>query len=113
MILFPEIDAMERTPTGLVLSFVVPASLEYFEGHFPAVPLLPGVVQVGWAIGLARKYLQVDRPFRSLAGVKFTRVIQPGANLSLSMEFDDRARQLRFAYAERGEPCSEGRVLFG
>jgi 3-hydroxymyristoyl/3-hydroxydecanoyl-(acyl carrier protein) dehydratase len=117
VLLLPEIDALERTPDGLSMRFHVPASLRYFEGHFPDVALLPGVVQIGWAVELARKYLppadtQRLARFRALSGVKFTRVIQPGAEVSLRLSLDAARHELAFEYHSEGHACSLGRVLF-
>lgn len=112
MLRIPEIGRVQRTDTGIRLDFAVPASLEYFAGHFPGCPLLPGVVQIGWAVELARQHIPFDAPFRSLAGVKFTRVIQPGSSVSLLLALDRERRELTFEYLSDGEPCSGGRVRF-
>lgn len=108
----PRIDCVERRPGNARLDFAVPESLQYFDGHFPGCPLLPGVVQIGWAIELAREYIGFDAQFRSLAAVKFMRVIQPGANVTLLLDFDAQRRELEFEYQLASEPCSNGRALF-
>ncbi len=114
MIALPEIDAAERSHDGqkesLTLRFAVPASLRYFEGHFPEVPLLPGVVQIGWAVELARQHFELPARFHSLMGVKFMRVIQPGANVTLTLWLEDGA--LSFTFDSEGHACSSGRVHF-
>lgn len=112
MLRIPEIDRVQRTDTGIRLDFAVPASLEYFAGHFPGCPLLPGVVQIGWAVELARQHIPFDASFRSLAGVKFTRVIQPGTSVCLLLAFDRERSELTFEYLIGGESCSGGRVRF-
>ena len=112
MILLPQIDSIERAHDGLSLRFSVPETLGYFAGHFPGCPLLPGVVQIGWAVQLARQHLPLDAPFRSLAGVKFMRVIQPGATVELLLVLDAKRRELSFEYQCDGLSCSGGRVLF-
>lgn len=116
MIDLPEIDSIERSRDGresLTLRFVIPATLRYFEGHFPGVPLLPGVVQIGWAIELARQHLSQPAlaGFRSLSGVKFMQVIQPGAQIALLLTSDSPS-QLSFEYRAGGVLCSTGRVSF-
>lgn len=112
MILVPKIDSIERTLDGLTLGFVVSATLEYFDGHFSDCPLLPGVVQIGWAIELARQHALIAGRFRSLAAVKFMRVIQPGTTLALLLQIDPEKNALSFEYRSSGEICSGGRVLF-
>lgn len=120
MIDLPAIDSIERTRDGaresLTLRFVVPAASRYFEGHFPGVPLLPGVVQIGWAIELARRHMSRSAQtgllgFRSLSGVKFTHVIQPGEQLSLRLTHEPPA-QLAFEFHTGDVLCSTGRVSF-
>jgi 3-hydroxymyristoyl/3-hydroxydecanoyl-(acyl carrier protein) dehydratase len=108
----PEIDSLRQDAGGVSLSFVVPAESSYFDGHFPECPLLPGVVQVGWAIELARRYLPAAPRFRGLSGVKFMRVIQPGAAIVLRLEAAADGRELSFEYRCDGQPCSSGRVSF-
>ena len=111
MILLPEIDSLERTQRGLSLGFVVPESLPYFDGHFPGLPLLPGVVQIGWAVELARLHLSFTGTLSSLAGVKFTRVIQPPAAVTLLLELRAEGRELAFEYLSAAQTCSSGRVI--
>lgn len=117
MLTLPEIDSLERSPEGLSLNFRISGQLEYFEGHFPEVPLLPGVIQVGWAVEFARLHLapttggMLDR-FRSLANLKFMRVIQPGASVRLRLRIDLDRREMDFEYSAGEHTCSSGRVLF-
>jgi 3-hydroxymyristoyl/3-hydroxydecanoyl-(acyl carrier protein) dehydratase len=113
----PEIDSLERTSQGLRLHFVVPPELPYFDGHFAEAPLLPGVVQIGWALELARLHgVSPAGPdlqgCRALNAVKFTRVIQPGASVWLSLQADAAGRELAFEYRQGDELCSTGRILF-
>lgn len=115
MLKLPEIDSIERRPDGLHLDFTLGAELEYFHGHFPKVPLLPGVVQIGWAVELARLHLDEGEAlgrFRSLAAVKFMRVLQPGAVVRLRLSADRGTRALDFEYRDGAETCSTGRVFF-
>jgi 3-hydroxymyristoyl/3-hydroxydecanoyl-(acyl carrier protein) dehydratase len=113
----PQIDQVERTPDGLRLHFVIPPALPYFDGHFPEVPLLPGVVQIGWAVELARVHLgqssggSMER-FRELAAVKFMRVMQPGASVWLTLGLDRASREIAFEYRAGEHACSSGRIRF-
>jgi 3-hydroxymyristoyl/3-hydroxydecanoyl-(acyl carrier protein) dehydratase len=112
VIVAPEIRATERTARGVRLTLGIPADLSYFEGHFPGCPLLPGVVQVTWAIELARKHVPFDARFRSLSAVKFTRVILPGMTVVLQLEYASDKCELEFAYELEGRTCSSGTVAF-
>jgi 3-hydroxymyristoyl/3-hydroxydecanoyl-(acyl carrier protein) dehydratase len=113
----PEIDSLERARDELSLHFVISGEVRYFDGHFPELSLLPGVVQIGWAVELARLHLAGSgdgtmEHFRSLATVKFVRVIQPGERVWLRLSLDRARRELHFEYRRGDETCSSGRVLF-
>lgn len=112
MIVVPEICSSERTARGIRLQLKVPADLTYFEGHFRDCPLLPGVVQISWAIELGRQHLPFAGTFRALSAVKFTRVIMPGSVVTLALEYTSDKRQLDFAYELDGRVCSNGTALF-
>jgi 3-hydroxymyristoyl/3-hydroxydecanoyl-(acyl carrier protein) dehydratase len=112
VIVVPEIRASERSAHGVRLQLKIPTEVAYFEGHFPDCPLLPGVVQVGWAIELGRQQLAVQGTFRSLSVVKFMRVIRPDEAVSLTLEYASDKRQLDFVYELDGRTCSSGTALF-
>lgn len=82
-----------------------------FAGHFPGRPVLPGVVQLDWALRAAAACFGYPfRPCRKFQ-VKFMRIITPEhgtATISLRM---DRARQfLHFEFRVGDVPASSGRV---
>jgi 3-hydroxymyristoyl/3-hydroxydecanoyl-(acyl carrier protein) dehydratase len=112
----PQIESLERRPDGLHLDFMLPGHLEYFDGHFPQLALLPGVVQIGWAVELARSHLVLESAvldhFRALSAVKFMRVLRPGTSVRLRLSADRPNRALEFEYRDGGVTCSTGRVLF-
>ena len=112
MIVVPEICSSERTAHGVRLELKVPVDLTYFEGHFRDCPLLPGVVQISWAIELGRTHLSFAGTFRALSAVKFTRVIMPGSTVTLALDYASDKRQLDFAYELDGRTCSNGTALF-
>jgi 3-hydroxymyristoyl/3-hydroxydecanoyl-(acyl carrier protein) dehydratase len=112
VVVLPEIRATERTARGLRLTLDIPAHLSYFQGHFPGCPLLPGVVQITWAIELGRQLIPFSGRFRSLIAVKFTRVILPDTMPTLELGYASERRELEFVYDVDGRQCSSGTVLF-
>jgi 3-hydroxymyristoyl/3-hydroxydecanoyl-(acyl carrier protein) dehydratase len=112
VIVLPEIRSCERLARGVRLQLTIPADLAYFAGHFPDLPLLPGVIQVKWAIELGRELLTFAGTFRALSAVKFMRVIQPGEAIALTLEYSAETRQLDFEYVLDGRPCSSGSAHF-
>ena len=90
----------------------VPLDLAHFSGHFPRTPVLPGVVQIEWAMGLARELIDDLPPrFGGLEVLKFQQLARPGDRLQLSLRFDRERGKLYFTYHNDDKPCSSGRIL--
>jgi 3-hydroxymyristoyl/3-hydroxydecanoyl-(acyl carrier protein) dehydratase len=100
------------TPDGVRLGLLIPPDLLYFRGHFPAFPVLPGVVQLHWAIGFGRRYLPVGSGAARTVRVKFVRPIGPGARVVLSLVHDSSVDRLAFDYADGDTAFSSGLVSF-
>ena len=80
---------------------------EFFQGHFPGRPIMPGVLQVE-ALAQAAGVLAVESLglagsgklvyFMSIDGVKFRKPVEPGVLLRLEVEFvQKRTRVCKFA----------------
>ena len=82
---------LQRSRDGAGGSVViwVPPSLACFRGHFPAHPVVPGVVLMGWAVDEIRR-LRPDGPdIREFRQVKFQRVVRPCDTLKISWTLTD------------------------
>jgi 3-hydroxymyristoyl/3-hydroxydecanoyl-(acyl carrier protein) dehydratase len=86
--------------------------LFYLQGHFPEQAVLPGVVQIHWAIKLAKLRLGLVSSFIGIDGLKFHRIIQPQTPLKLTIEQSDDCGKLSFSYLSDLGMHSQGRVLF-
>lgn len=96
------------------LELGVPVDLAHFSGHFPHAPVLPGVVQIDWAIALARELLEDLPPrFQGMEVLKFQQLARPGDSLNLTLRFDRERNKLYFTYRKGDAPCSSGRILLG
>ena len=111
-IVSPEIVSESVDSNRAEFDIRVPPELVFLQGHFPGEPVLPGVVQVHWAIELASERFDLKPDFTAIEGLKFHRVIEPGAALRLVVEYDDAPGRMRFCYTSGGDTCSQGRVLF-
>ncbi|WP_437881876.1 AMP-binding protein [Pseudomonas sp. LRF_L74] len=90
----------------------VPLDLAHFTGHFPQTPVLPGVVQVGWAQQLAGELIPDLPPrFSGMEVLKFQQLVRPGDRLQVSLRFDAEKGKLYFAYRNGEQACSSGRIL--
>jgi 3-hydroxymyristoyl/3-hydroxydecanoyl-(acyl carrier protein) dehydratase len=113
--LLPEVLAVrqggERSQVAIDLH--IPAALDHFPGHFPDLPLLPGIVQIDWAVRFARDYLPVAGEFTMLENIKFQAVLRPDAQVELTLYWDAEKRHVEFTYATERRKYSSGRLVFG
>jgi 3-hydroxymyristoyl/3-hydroxydecanoyl-(acyl carrier protein) dehydratase len=108
---WPEIREESMESGRIVLRLGVPETLDCFPGHFPGWPILPGVLQVHWAIKFARDRLAIAGEFAALEGVKFQSIVRPETELLLELALDERGR-LTFDYSSATGRHSSGRVVF-
>ena len=91
----------------------VPDDLPIFRGHFPAVPIVPGVIQVAWAVELARSRGLANGPLVAISTAKFRRVLRPGMCLTARVGRGAAAGQIQFTYELAGAVVSTGRFCCG
>ena len=109
----PEVLEQVETSGEWSLQLSVPPDLAYFSGHFPKAPVLPGVVQVEWALNLGRQLLNLTGPFAGMEVLKFQQLVRPGDEIQLHLRFDPERGKLYFAYRNDTATCSSGRILLG
>jgi 3-hydroxymyristoyl/3-hydroxydecanoyl-(acyl carrier protein) dehydratase len=83
-----------------------------FQGHFPGDPVLPGVVQVDWAVRFGTEAFGPMGAFRGLGQLKFHQVIRPERTLELHLALDRARGALRFSYQDGPDVLSAGVVQF-
>jgi acyl-coenzyme A synthetase/AMP-(fatty) acid ligase/3-hydroxymyristoyl/3-hydroxydecanoyl-(acyl carrier protein) dehydratase len=108
----PAVRELVREADRVALEIVVPADLFYFDGHFSQAPILPGVVQVDWAIGKGREYFPLPDHFRAIHALKFQHVIQPDKPVTLELLHDAEKGSLNFRYFSPNAQHASGRILF-
>lgn len=96
-----------------VFELIAPRDLVYFDGHFPDRPILPGVVQVDWAIFYGRQCFDLPPSFRSIHGLKFQRVISPEMPFTLELVHEPAKCSLSFKINSHLGSHAHGRILFG
>lgn len=109
----PEVLEQVETDSEWSLQLSVPPDLAYFSGHFPKAPVLPGVVQVEWALNLGRQLLNLPGKFAGMEVLKFQQLVRPGDEVQLHLRFDSERGKLYFAYRNDSATCSSGRILLG
>lgn len=107
----PEVLLEEHLDGEWRLNLTVPLDLAHFPGHFPRTPILPGVVQVDWAMNVAQRLMNLPPRFAGMEVLKFQQLVRPGDQISLTLRFDQERSKLHFAYHNGEASCSSGRIL--
>jgi AMP-binding enzyme/FabA-like domain len=106
----PEVGEVRTGADGVELDLAIPEDLAYLEGHFPGLPIVPGVVLIDWVIELAARHLALPVEVAQTFAVKFRQVIRPGELVTLRLRYDAARRQLDFAYRNDTQPLATGTI---
>ena len=107
----PEVLSQSEDAGQWTLNLSIPPDLAFFSGHFPKTPVLPGVVQVDWAMVLGQQLLDLPPRFAGMEVLKFQQLMRPGDAIELTLRFDSERAKLHFAYRNATAPCSSGRIV--
>lgn len=111
-VLFPETLAKQIQADCVVLALRIPKDLTYFSGHFDEIAVVPGVVQIQWAVHYARQYLGLTRAFSHMESVKFKELLLPEQQLELELHYLQQTGKLTFCYRSATCEYSSGRIYF-
>lgn len=107
----PKINTYQQiSAQEIKLSLGIPSELIYFDGHFPDLPILAGVVQIQWAQKSAKELLGIDKPFAGMEAIKFQQVMQPDDQVTLHLHYKNG--KLNFKYQSEKGSHAAGRLLY-
>ena len=91
---------------------------EFFQGHFPGNPVMPGVLQIeamaqtAGAVVIAKDENYPDQKrsvlFMSIDGVKFRKPVKPGDQLRMHVE---KIKERRNIFVFKGQSMVDGQVV--
>lgn len=99
-----------RSEHGLERRLSVPADLVYFDGHFDDLPLVPGVVQLRWALDAAADLMARRPRVLALEALKFPEPLPPGQAFTLRVELSPSGDRLGFRLYEGERVFASGRA---
>jgi len=107
----PTVVEQVVSDNGATLLLQIEPNIAYFDGHFNHYPILPGVVQLDWAIYYAKKLLSCPPIFAGMEVIKFQQPILPEHQISLTLRWEKEKQKLYFSYTS-GEDNhhSSGRI---
>jgi acyl-CoA synthetase (AMP-forming)/AMP-acid ligase II len=108
----PQALSLEMIPDGVWLDLKVPEDLLCFPDHFADYPILPGVVQLAWVEHFGKLFFAINKPFSHMEVVKFMQVIQPGDELTLSLNWKAESGKLYFNFSSELGAYSSGRMVY-
>jgi acyl-coenzyme A synthetase/AMP-(fatty) acid ligase len=95
----------DRIERGLT----VPDDLAHLEGHFDAQPMVPGVVQLGWALDAAQELLGRRPRVLGIEALKFPQPLLPGQACRLDVSVSAERDRLRFHLGDGERVFASGR----
>ncbi|HNI38189.1 MAG TPA: hypothetical protein PKZ68_07830, partial [Pseudomonadales bacterium] len=101
---------LHESDTQRVLEIHFPQSSTLFSGHFPDLPILPGVVQFDIAVRQCSAWYTLTQ-FRKIEKLKFSEPIVPDDRVILTLQHLGQG-QVQFSYTLNKQPLSSGRIIF-
>jgi 3-hydroxymyristoyl/3-hydroxydecanoyl-(acyl carrier protein) dehydratase len=108
----PIVQSVSVTDSSVELTLKVPEELIYFPDHFAEYPILPGVVQIAWAEHFGKAFFTIDQPFALMEALKFVKIIQANAILTLTLSWNETACKLHFNFSSDAGTHSSGRLVY-
>lgn len=107
----PQIIDVKKSDLAVEFKLSFPGNLNYFDGHFPGTPILPGVAQIHCAILLAAEHLDIKPHLKEMKAVKFNHLIRPDIEICLRLEYSAHNHKLSYIYYDEDRKYSSGTII--
>lgn len=91
---------LEKSDDKVVLEFLIPATSDFFDGHFPEFKLLPAVAQFEIITRFSRKYFGTQRYIPTIKRIKFSAPILPDSQIKLELDYKREKGSVSFNMAD-------------
>jgi 3-hydroxymyristoyl/3-hydroxydecanoyl-(acyl carrier protein) dehydratase len=106
----PEPTVQQLCEHEFTLTFTLQPHDPCFAGHFDGLPVLAAVVQIGWVMAYAERFLAHRYRFMGLTSNKFLHLVRPPVTLELNVQYRPEHERLQFVYRRAGQVCSRGAI---
>ena len=102
---FPLVTNIEEKDNTIRLNLFFPKNSNFFKGHFEAVPILPGVVQIYFAQWFS-EYNFPNVKIKQGKKLKFAHIIRPEEQITLLLENNENS--INYTYSGDDKVFSSG-----
>ena len=107
----PRVLSVRDEDGDVSIELDITPDLDCFRGHFPGQPVLPGVIQLHWAVRVASVLFALNGVPQHIKRLKFSNPILPPRRIELTLQrHGEREVQFRIQSAEQQN--SQGRIVF-
>lgn len=107
----PAIRQIEVDGDRCSASLFIGSSLNIFDGHFPNLPVVPGVAELSWVDHFAREAYGDEISFAAIEALKFRRLLRPGTTCTLDLSYDREIGRIEFLIKDGEDVFCSGRLL--
>jgi len=90
----------------------IPKDLAYFEGHFPDMPIVPGVVLLHWAVEFAKDIFKIPGSVSGASQIKFSNLMRPLDEPCLTLDHLSEKFLIMYHYKENEKIYASGRFVY-
>ena len=103
---YPNIVKLENDGQNAEITLIFPKNSNFFKGHFPGSPILPGVVQLFFAKEFARDIFNLYFVPQKVKKVKFSSIIKPEMKVKLVLTRNEKS--IEYKYIDEEKTFSSG-----
>jgi len=107
----PEVLEVRDAGEELEIDMRVPKELACWPGHFPQYSILPGVLQLQWALEEIARWTGAAPELARVEALKFKAPMLPGQSARLRVTRDADTTRFHFELAHEGVVYSQGRIV--
>jgi predicted hotdog family 3-hydroxylacyl-ACP dehydratase len=91
----------------------VPTDLACLEGHFPGLPVLPGLAQLEWAVRAAGLLTGAPVRVHGIEALKFRELIRPGESFTAQLKLSAEGQRADLEVLRDGRVAASARLRLG